>query len=157
VGDMTAFKEIIHPKTLWSCLVMASLFVFLWIFAEFTVKYFVYIKQSSPSVAEVFEWGVIEMDEDKFVVCADFKFQTNGTEEFVSSHLFEKTPFLSKSDAERFIASKQSEDWKCYWYGNPSDPSVSMERIFPLKVMVYSLIALAIFIYFSRLKEKFST
>ncbi len=154
---MTAIKEIIHPKTLWSCLVMASLFVFLWIFAEFTVKYFIYMKQGSPSPAEVFEWGVVEMDEDKFVVCADFRFQTNGTEEYVSSHLFEKTPFLTESLAQQFIEEKQLEDWKCYWYGNPNNPSVSMERVFPYKAMVYSLIALGVFIYFSRLKEKFST
>ena len=153
---MKAIKEIIHPKTLWSCLVMASLFVFLWIFAEFTVKYFIYIKQGSPSMAEVFEWGVVEMDEDKFVVCADFRFQTNGTEEYISSHLFEKAPFLTEREAERFIADKQLEEWKCYWYGNPNDPSVSMERIFPSKAMVYSLIALGVFIYFSRFKEKFS-
>ncbi|MCH9621165.1 MAG: hypothetical protein S4CHLAM20_05810 [Chlamydiia bacterium] len=151
---MIAIKEKFSPKYLLSILVMGSLLTFLWILSDFTVKYFVYVKQSNYSIAQVFEWGVIEMDEDNFLVCADFRFHTDGTEEHVSQHIFEKKPFATMDLAEKAIEAMKAQEWKCYWFGNTKAPTASIERIFPLKSFCYSIVALGIFIYFTLLKRK---
>lgn len=127
---------------------------FLWVLSDFTVKYFIYVKQSNYSTAEVFEWGVIEMDEDNFVVCADFRFHTDGTEVHTSQYLFEKTPFSTEASAESAINSYRDQEWKCYWYGSAEDPKASMERLFPYKELFYSVIALGVLLYFAYLKKQ---
>ncbi len=152
---MKTIRENFTPKNLWSFLVMCSLLISLWTIAGFTVKYLVYIKQSNYSVAEVFDWGVIEMDNDKYLVCADFRFHTDGIDKYVSQHLFEDKVFSSKQGAEEAIESMKLKEIKCYWFGDPSDPKVSISRNFPIKSLVYSCISLGVFFYFSFLKKKF--
>jgi hypothetical protein len=100
-SSMEAIKKMISPKHVLSLLVMASLMGFLWVLSGLTVKYFIYQKQSNYSVAQVFEWGVIEMDEDNFQVCADFRFHTSGIEEHTSQYLFEETSYASNESAEK--------------------------------------------------------
>ena len=152
---MNFIKENITPKNLWSTLVWGSLLAFLWILSGFTVNYFVYLKQANHSVAEVFEWGVLEMDDEKFVVCADFRFHTDGIDEYVSQHFFEKTSYPTMEIAEAIMEEMRAQEWDCYWFGNPQDPTVSMERDFPVKDLVYSLLALSVCLYFALLKRNY--
>ncbi len=150
---MTIIQKYITPKNLWNGLVWAAMLSFLWVFSGFTVNYFVYLKQANHSIAQVFDWGVIEMDEDKFVICADFRFHTDGVDEDVSQHLFEKTPYPTIEAAEEAMAVMKGQEWKCYWFGNPQDPQVSMDRNFPIKDFIYSMIALAVALYFVILRS----
>lgn len=150
---MKNIKENITPKNLWSFLVWGSLLAFLWILSGFTVNYFIYLKQANHSIAEVFEWGIIEMDEDKYVICADFRFHTDGVDEYVSQHLFEKTPYPTAEIAEAAMSLMREKEWNCYWFGNPQDPKVSMYRDFPVKELIYSILSLGVCIYFSILKR----
>ncbi|MCH9617305.1 MAG: hypothetical protein SP4CHLAM5_04110 [Chlamydiia bacterium] len=152
---MKNIKENITPKNLWTTLVWGSLLAFLWVLSGFTVNYFIYLKQANHSIAEVFDWGVIEMDEDKFVICADFRFHTDGIDEYVSQHLFEKTPFPTMEIAEAAISTMKKKEWNCYWFGNPQDPQVSMNRDFPTKDLIYSLLALGVTVYFAFLKRSY--
>ena len=152
---MKIIQENITPKKLWAALVMASLFTFLWLFAGFTVKYFLYKKQANTSIVQVFDWGVIELDRENFVVCADFRFHTGGMEEHTSQHLFEDSPYLSEDGAKAAIEQMKAKEWKCYWYGSIKDPIVSLTRTFPVKEMVYALISLGIFAYFSIQQKRY--
>ena len=152
---MKIIKKNITPKKLCSALVMGSLMTFLWLFAGFTVKYSVYNKQSNTSNVQVFDWGIIEMDRENFVVCADFRFHTGGMQEHTSQHLFENTSYLSEDGAKAAIEEMKAKEWKCYWYGSAKDPIVSLTRNFPLKQMVYTLISFGIFVYFSILKKRY--
>ena len=151
---MDTIKEFISPKNLLSGLVLASLLAFLWLLSDLTVKYFVYMKQKNYSIARVFEWGVIEMDEDNYVICADFRFHTDGTQEHTSQHLFESKAYRTEELAESAMEQMKAQDWKCYWFGNPKTPVASMQRLFPSKELAYALIALGVTLYFSRLKKR---
>lgn len=145
---MGFIQKYITPKSVWGALVWGSMLSFLWVLSGFTVNYFIYLKQANHSIAEVFEWGVIEMDEDKYIVCADFRFHTDGVDEYVSQHLFENIPFQTMELAEEALLSMKSQEWKCYWFGNPQDPQVSMDRNFPMKDFVYTMIAFGVYVYF---------
>lgn len=146
------FKKFIQEnfsiKGFFLLLKTASLLSFLWVFAGFTVQYFTYLKQGNTSRAEVFDWGIIEMSNTKYLVCADFRFQTDGMEEFVSQHIFNSMPFLSHSAAEIGMEDLKQKEWHCYWYGSAKNPIVSMERDFPFKSMFYSITALGVYVYF---------
>ncbi len=152
---MKIIQEYITPKNVWAALVMASLLTFLWLFAGFAVKYFIYNKQANTSIVQIFDWGVIEMEKERFVICADFKFHTRGVQEHTSQYLFETSPYLSEEGALAAIEQMKNRDWKCYWYGSEKDPVVSLTRLFPIKEMVYALIGLGIFVYFSILQKRF--
>ena len=150
---MSIIQKFITPKSLWGALVWGSMLSFLWVLSGFTVNYFIYLKQANNSIAEVFEWGVIELDDDKFVVCADFRFHTDGVDEYVSQHLFEKSPYPTMELAESALQSMKQEEWRCYWFGNPHDPQVSMDRNFPMKDFVYTMLALLVYVYFLALRS----
>jgi hypothetical protein len=152
---MKNIKENITPKNLWAALVWGSLLAFLWVLSGFTVNYFIYLKQANHSIAEIFDWGVIEMDEDKYVICADFRFHTDGIDEYVSQHFFEKSPYPTLEIAEAAISTMKHQEWNCYWFGSPQDPKVSMDRDFPVKDLVYSLLVLGVCVYFAFLKRSY--
>jgi hypothetical protein len=151
---MKTIRENFTPKNFCSLLVVGSLLISLWTLAGFAVKYFVYLKQSNYSIAQVFDWGVIELDSDKYVVCADFSFYTNGIDKYVSQHIFEDKEFSSKKEAELAMEAMKQKQIKCYWYGNALHPKISMQRVFPLKSLVYVWISFGVFLYFSALKKR---
>ncbi len=152
-STMSFVQKFLTPKNLFSALIWGSLLSFLWLLSGFTVNYFVYAKQANHSIAEVFEWGVIEMDEDKYVICADFKFHTDGVDEYVSQHLFEKNSYPTMELATEAMAMMKEQEWLCYWFGSPQDPQVSMDRNFPTKDLVYTLIALGVYFYFLAIRR----
>ena len=135
---------------------MGTMLIFLWFIAGFTVDYFTYLKQGNYSMAEIFDWGVIELSDENYVVCVDFRFHTDGVQEYVSQYLFENTPYLTEEAANLAIETLKKVDMKCYWYGDSKNPIVSMERNFPTKSLIYSLIVFFIYLYFYFMKKKFS-
>lgn len=152
---MNAIKDNLTPKNMWSFLVTCSLLAFLWVFSGFVVKYFVYVKQANHSIAEVFDWGIVEMDEDNFVICADFRFHTDGVDEYSSQYLFEKISYPTKELAEQAKTMMRAKEWKCYWFGSAKDPKVSMERNFPVKEFSYAMLVLSVAVYFMIMKRKY--
>lgn len=137
-----------------NALLMGTMIVFLWFFAGFTVDYFTYLKKANYSIAETFDWGVVEFSDDKYVVCVDFRFHTDGTEEYVSQHLFENTPYRYEEAANQAIEEMKKTDLKCYWYGSSKDPRASLERSFPYKSGLYSFIIFGVYAYFYFLRRK---
>lgn len=140
-------------KELWSILFTLAILVTLWVLATFVVKFIVYNRAKPSTFTEVFEWGVMEVEDDINFVVADYKFISLPEEEVVSQYVFERVKYRTKEAAEEAIAEMRQKEWTVHWYGSPTVPYSMLERQFPFKAAFHVLIAFFVAVYFFVMKR----
>ncbi len=98
----------------------------------------------------VHQWK-IRKKSSGFAIQARYSF-TVENKIFKGKTVFSKPYQLNRLSAENQIKKVSSQSWKA-WH-NPSHPEISsLERIFPWKTSLYSLMILGIFFYFVQLSR----
>jgi hypothetical protein len=135
-----------HRNRLWlaflSCFAIALL-----VYSSITLyRLYSYIRLDAHATAQTISWQVAEIEEDLFAAGATYTFPVGDQLIEGYDHL-RKPIYYNRWAAESSLISNESAD-KTIWYRS-SDPSVSsLQKSFPLKESIYTIILLALLLYF---------
>ncbi|NGX28538.1 MAG: hypothetical protein K940chlam1_00719 [Candidatus Anoxychlamydiales bacterium] len=135
-------------KISWMVVLFLSGFIFCWFGFKTVNQINYYFVLDQASKAHIDKVKVKDLGKEKFEVLASYYYKV-GEEFFFKTETF-KNKFLNYDAAQTF-GSKISKDISI-WY-NFKNPKIStMEKIFPIKNLVYSILTLIVFIYFVIMK-----
>jgi hypothetical protein len=121
-----------------------------------------YFRLKEKTIAKIEKWKVVEKG-SKFAIQAYYSFETQGhtyprtyPRAYQGKTTFSKPYHLNRQSAEKQIKIYTMKQWPV-WYQESHPEHSSIDRIFPMKKCLYSLIVLAVFLYFVYLVKKSST
>lgn len=110
-----------------------------------------YSRLQEKAAAQVYKWEIIEKSSSQFALKASYAFDYQG-KIHQGKTLFSKPYHLNRLSAEKQINILNQRIWTV-WV-QPSHPEHStLERVFPLKKCIYSLMVLGIYLYFVYLRQ----
>lgn len=131
-------------------LISLSLFVFIWtsLFVVISLKKYFYLNKRT--MATVFSWNIVQKKE-KFIICADYFYKV-GNKKFGGKTYF-KNRYLNYFSAFDTLNKLSKKDWYAF-YASKNNESSNLEKIFPLKNIIYAAISFFIFVYFIFFQKK---
>jgi hypothetical protein len=112
-----------------------------------------YLRLEKRTIASVHKWKIIEKSSSEFALRASYTFEYQGKVHHGKT-TFSKPYHLNRLSAEKQIKILGLQSWPV-WYQASHPEHSSIERVFPLKKCVYSLMALGIFFYFIYLRQSY--
>lgn len=113
-----------------------------------------YLRLEKRTIASVHQWKIIEKSSSQFALKASYTFESQGKMHHGKT-VFSKPYHLNRISAEKQIKIFSLQSWPvCYQYSHPGHSTI--DRVFPLKKCLYSLMALGIFFYFVYLRQSYS-
>ena len=120
--------------------------VILFYSAWFGIDFYRYYRLQAQASAHIEKLKVVEFSSDSYGIEAFYSFSVEGVRrEGVT--LFSKPYYLNRFSAER-VAQEKSLQKTEVWYSPQNPDNSSLERIFPLKKGLNSLILLSLWAYF---------
>jgi hypothetical protein len=111
-----------------------------------------YSRLEKKSIAKVEKWEVVEKG-SKFAIKAHFSFENQGRT-YQGKTTFSKPYHLNRLSAEMQIKIYTPQQWPV-WYQESHPEHCSIDRIFPFKKCLYSLMVLGVFFYFVYLSHRY--
>lgn len=108
-----------------------------------------YVRLEKKTIAKIEKWKVVEKGSSEFAIKAYFSFENQG-HTYQGKTTFSKPYHLNHLSAEKQIKIYTTKQWPV-WYQESHPVHSSVERIFPFKKCLYSLMVLGIFLYFVHL------
>lgn len=106
------------------------------------------LQEKAP--AQVYKWKIREKSSSQFALKASYAFDYQG-KTYLGKTRFAKPYHLNRLSAERQVNILKQKNWTV-WV-QPGHPEHStLERLFPLKKCIYSLMVLGIYLYFAYLR-----
>ena len=112
-----------------------------------------YCRLEKKSIAKVEKWKIVKKG-SKFAIQAYFSFETQG-HTYQGKTTFAKPYHLNYLSAEKQIKTYTTRQWPV-WYQESHPEHSSIERIFPFKKCLYSLMVLGVFLYFVYLRHSYA-
>lgn len=110
-----------------------------------------YSRLKAQAPVQITAWRVIPKGPSAFAIEATYAFEIEGTT-FHGKTLFAKPYHLNLPSAERQIKLFSERNWSA-WY-SPKNPALSaLERVFPMKKIVYAVTVLGVCGYFWALRQ----
>lgn len=101
---------------------------------------------SSQTTADIVRWHVQEISSSKFAIEADYQFRIDHIT-YRGKTRFEKPQFLNRFSAENYVATVHQKSRKV-WYQKGNPMNSTLEREFPQKDCLQSLLTVGVFSYF---------
>jgi len=111
-----------------------------------------YLRLEKKSMAKIEKWEIVEKGSSQFAIKAYFSFETEGRV-YQGKTTFSKPYHLNRISAEKQIKIYTEQPWSV-WHQLSHPEHSSIERIFPFKKCLYSLVLLGIFFYFIFLHQR---
>jgi hypothetical protein len=111
-----------------------------------------YFRLEKKSIAKVEKWKVVEKG-SKFAIKAYFSFENQGRTH-QGKTTFSKPYHLNHLSAEKQIKIYTTQQWPV-WYQESYPEHCSIDRVFPFKKCLYSLMVLGVFLYFIYLRHRY--
>jgi len=111
-----------------------------------------YLRLEKNSMAKIEKWETVEKGSSQFAIKAYFSFETEGRL-YQGKTTFSKPYHLNRISAEKQIKIYTERPWSV-WYQSSHPEHSSIDRIFPFKKCLYSLMLLGIFFYFIFLHQR---
>lgn len=109
------------------------------------IKVWHYVRFNQETVADKIQWTIIEVNEESFVPFAHYSFRVEGQPYDGQTRWADS--YLNQWTAQEAIARLEKHP-PSVWF-NSSDPTISsLQKIFPIKESLYSLILWILGIYF---------
>ncbi len=112
-----------------------------------------YFRLEKKSIAKVEKWKVVEKGSSKFAIKAYFSFENQGRV-YQGQTTFSKPYHLNRLSAEKQIKIYTAQQWPV-WYQTKHPEHCSIDRVFPFKKCLYSLMVLGVFLYFVYLRHRY--
>lgn len=91
-------------------------------------------------------WHVVEHGADSYTLEADYKFVVEGKSLSGSTDLTSDS-YLNRATAESAIPNTSQRPWKV-WYDSDNPDYSSLEKDFPIKYYIYTIMLWGILLYF---------
>lgn len=105
-----------------------------------------YWRLEKKTMAHICRWKVIEKSSSQFAIRASYVFEHQG-KEYRGRTTFSKPYHLNGESAKKQIKKYALYSWPV-WYSPRNPHQSSIERKFPLKKCLYSLMVVGVFLYF---------
>lgn len=123
----------------------------LWFSCRAFLGIYRYFVLNSETLSSQVEWSVKELSDEKYVLHGKYVYLVNG-ESYTSETTLSHFPYRNHGAAERVIPEYAAKQWSI-WY-SPHNPAFStLEKKFPIKECVSSVLLWSIMIYFICLKN----
>jgi hypothetical protein len=119
----------------------------------FLQEIYCYSKLDKKVDAKVGRWEVLELNNGKFAIAAEFSYEVKGTK-FIRQTKFLKTLFLNQPSSITFLKSQAKKNWKT-WYSSKDPSYASLQKKFPHKSLNRWLVSLGVLVYFFWFKKFF--
>ena len=147
----TAKLKVEKGLLIWASLFSISLGVVLWFGAQFVSQFYTYHRLTHSSQAEVYAWGVEEIKEGKYALYAKYTF-TADDKALTGKTIFDKNLYPNSLAAQEAIKEWKELDWNVsYDHFTPSHST--LQKAFPIKPLLHTLIGLGICFYFLYLRR----
>lgn len=118
-----------------------------WTGGKFAFDTYKYLEFDSAAKAQVVNWEILSINEDKYAVQVNYAFDSSKGKQY-GSYIF-KNPYFHNP----YAAEKNLEYWKdlswTVWY-KKSNPSISsLQKLFPFKGAIHATLSLCICLYFT--------
>lgn len=138
-------------KYVWQAVFCLMMLVALWFSLTALYRVYVYARLNSSAPATVVAWSVEELSSDHYALHAKYTFSVQGHLYEGETTLDEEKGYRNSWAAEKAIPEHAAMTWTA-WY-SPSNPKYSsLQKTFPLKECLSSLVLWGILIYFIGLK-----
>jgi len=136
-------------KISWILVLIISGSIFVWFSFQLFLQTNKYIILNTPIKANIEKLEVNNDNKNKFLAVASYSFDV-ANKTFIHKGVFEKK-FINPLSAKAFCENISKNDF-IIWYNSKNPNFSSVEKNFPIKNCVYSIITLIVFIYFLILK-----
>jgi len=109
-------------------------------------KYYQFSRLDAQAPAQNMKWHVAEHASDDYTLVADYTFNVNGVA-YSGSTDFRNDVFLNEMAADGSIAEKGKRPWRVYYDKNHPEYS-ALEKDFPFKSYIYTIVLWGILLYF---------
>ncbi len=131
---------------MWLLLLVISGAIALWFSWSLASELWKFTQLNAQTTAVVSHWKVKDLPSSRFAVEAEFLYEVEGTVH-KGKTIFDRPQFLNRFAAENEIKILQAKSWQT-WY-KKSDPAFSnLEREFPQKQCLQTLLTVGVFAYF---------
>ena len=134
-----------HKNPLWLCFLFALFSVTAWYSGKTAMEYYSYQALTEEVLIDKLTWSVLKESENTYHVQADYSYK-------VSEKDYQNTVVIESSlrnswAAKQLIEANTKKTWHAYFPKNQPERS-TIEKVFPLKGIMSSLILISIFFYF---------
>jgi len=137
-------------KNIWKIIFIVSAGVSLWMLGGLLKDLYSYYRLDKFANAEITIWKVKETNKEEFILKAYFSYEVHG-HVYNKSQKFLKPLFPNALAAKSSLKDLNSKSWKV-WFNKKNPAKSSLQRNFPFKRMLHTLLAYGVFLYFIWLK-----
>ena len=106
-----------------------------------------YFSLNQITKAFVTDWKISEKDETSFALQVFYEFSLSGKDKIQSQMELAKPYFLNRPSAEKAVEEFSKQSWEVF-YNDKNPNNNSLQKLFPFKDCIQTLLTLGIFVYF---------
>lgn len=135
-----------YEKTVWNILLAAMALVTLWFTGSALYHSYKYFSLNASTQVTAFQWAAKEMSSDRFHLEVEYEFQLEG-KKYYGNTVLDDPVFRNGWAAEQEIPKLASKPWTV-WYSSSKPQYSTLQKYFPLKECVSSLLLWGVLLYF---------
>jgi hypothetical protein len=136
-----------HKNIVWLCFLSLVTGAVGWVTLKTFYLIYLYVSLDAQAPAENMKWVVERLQEDKYVMKADYTFKAKH-KEYQGETLFLNDTFRNPWAGEDAMKVYSSKDWAAY-YSSFNPQNSSLQRNFPLKESISSGVLWILLLYFA--------
>ncbi len=135
-----------HSNRIWWIFLSFLVAVTCWKSGEAIYRLYGYYRLTAHTQAEVTNWSVEKLSEERFLVKADYRFKAKG-QLFAADYIFPFPSSLNSWAAEKAIQKMSAEKYQV-WYSARNPLVSALQKNFPLKECLIAALMAALLLYF---------
>ncbi len=139
-------------RKVWIVLLSVTSLILVGFSVKMTSRFNEYFSLNNVSKAVSMDWEILEKSSSSFALLVSYQF--NPLEKGLIRGVTElpKPHFLNLPSAERAVKELSGKSWDVFY--NEKDPSISsLQKIFPFKDCIQTVLTLGVFVYFLFFKK----
>jgi hypothetical protein len=150
-----------YQNSVWKVLIVCMSLVTVWFTISSLYKVYSYLLLNEHTQVKIIAWSIQEINEiadDRYLLKGDYSFDADG-KNYIGETVLQGIFFRNSGAAERAITEYNSRTWEV-WYNSRNPAYSSLQKNFPIKECLSSLLLwglLAYFIGLGRYAQKLSS
>ncbi len=144
-------KKTLRPGDVWSLVTLLLLVILVSYGVHLSIKFFSQGAYNRQTVAKIQEFKIIKIGADRFGVEALYSYKVDG-QKYDSFYTFQKPLFLNEFSASDNLKYWDMKEMKV-WYKAKKPSQSILQKVFPLKELVYLVVIVSLNLYFFFLRR----
>jgi hypothetical protein len=152
VEEMKKMKKLFKENFLWLFFIALSLFSTVFFLSKTIKDYKKYHILDTKAPVEISRWQIDEKKKGYYIIGAAYSYKLND-QQIEGKTRFKNKKFLNYYAALDTLTKLAKQDWYV-WYSSKNIHFSDLDKSFPLKYLIYTLLSGSIFVYFLFLRKK---